>query len=348
MEIDEHHQEMISLSGTYTPKLVELVRKLLEIGDINYHLIESRTKDPTSIREKLLRRGIVKANERINDISGIRVIVYYQEDVERISDIIHKNFTVDFGNSVDKQDFLNYNEFGYLSRHYIVSLSQTRCELPEWKEYSRCQAEIQVRTVLQHAWAAISHELYYKKEYEIPKNLQRNLFRLAGLFELADEQFANIRRDHDLLVEKLERLSRTKELVGQKIDLLSLQFAMHTPSSIFKTVFRISQEAGLIIIDHELMDESNYSDILIICAILRLENIRQLEGIIEKEKTRYLGFFKELANVLPAYYGDYAFFNMVAGLFHLNEDQLNEFSDVTGWKNNFFQDIKRIILAQNS
>lgn len=65
--------------------------------------------------------------------------------------------------------------------------------LAEWRQYAGIPAEIQVRTALQHAWAAVQHKLDYKSSIEAPLELRRRLFRLSALFELADEQFSELR-----------------------------------------------------------------------------------------------------------------------------------------------------------
>jgi putative GTP pyrophosphokinase len=61
------------------------------------------------------------------------------------------------------------------------------------KQYADIRAEIQVRTALQHAWSAVHHKLEYKSSTEAPPELRRRLFRLSALFELADEQFSELR-----------------------------------------------------------------------------------------------------------------------------------------------------------
>ena len=88
----------------------------------------------------------------------------------------------------------NWDRFGYLSIHYVVRLKEERAKLTEWQAFAPLRAEIQIRTVLQHAWAAIDHRFRYKTTTEIPTHLRRKLFRLSALLELADEEFLNLKR----------------------------------------------------------------------------------------------------------------------------------------------------------
>ena len=82
----------------------------------------------------------------------------------------------------------------YISVHYVVSLETTRAGLPEYAAFAQLRGEIQVRTVLQHAWAAIDHKLRYKSKEEIPANVRRQLYRISALLETADEEFESLRR----------------------------------------------------------------------------------------------------------------------------------------------------------
>jgi putative GTP pyrophosphokinase len=66
--------------------------------------------------------------------------------------------------------------------------------LPGWAKYKGLKAEFQVRTILQHAWDAISHKLDYKPESPMPRQNRRRLARLAGLLELADDEFSNLKK----------------------------------------------------------------------------------------------------------------------------------------------------------
>ncbi|GAB2854730.1 hypothetical protein [Lentzea nigeriaca] len=95
--------------------------------------------------------------------------------------------------SANKQSELAPDQFGYMSDHLITRIG-SRGAWPEWANYAEIPVEFQVRTTLQHAWAAVNHKLSYKRVEEVPTALQRRLFRLSALFEMADEQFSAIRK----------------------------------------------------------------------------------------------------------------------------------------------------------
>jgi ppGpp synthetase/RelA/SpoT-type nucleotidyltranferase len=195
----EKYKKLRPIYEDFNERIKDLLKSLIEENKIKYHLIETRTKSLESFKEKIERKSNKYSNpiEEITDLAGIRIIVYYQDDVARIEEIIKNEFIVDDQNSFDKGKLLKTNEFGYQSVHYVVSLSFDRAKLSEWKKYSKFKIEIQIRTVLQHSWASISHELEYKKSYEIPTILQRRLFRLASLIELDDEEFKKSKDQHN-------------------------------------------------------------------------------------------------------------------------------------------------------
>ncbi|RKQ90432.1 ppGpp synthetase/RelA/SpoT-type nucleotidyltransferase [Solirubrobacter pauli] len=147
--------------------------------------IESRTKTVRSFAEKITSKGkYADPLEEITDLAGLRVIVYYPDDVRAVGAVIDRELTVDWTNSNRSGHDDPPDRFGYRSDHYIVSL-------PESERFAGLRAEIQVRTVMQHAWAAVDHEIRYKAA-DLPRDLSRRLFRLSALLELADEQFAGL------------------------------------------------------------------------------------------------------------------------------------------------------------
>lgn len=178
-----------------TARLRGLIVDLIAQAGMEVIQIESRTKDVESFVEKISRKR-AKYQEpltEITDLVGLRIITYYLEDVTTVGEILKKEFQIDATHTVNKAAGLDPDRFGYSSVHYVVSLSPDRCKLAEWRPYEGIRAEIQVRTALQHAWSAVNHKLDYKSPTGVPPELRRRLFRLSALFELADEQFSELR-----------------------------------------------------------------------------------------------------------------------------------------------------------
>ena len=75
--------------------------------------------------------------------------------------------------------------------------------LPEFQELSNLTFEIQVRTVLQHAWAELAHDRNYKFSGKLPPDIERNLFLYAGMLEIADKGFSDISKKIDAYIEKV-------------------------------------------------------------------------------------------------------------------------------------------------
>jgi putative GTP pyrophosphokinase len=97
--------------------------------------------------------------------------------------------------------------FGYQSIHYLVKLSAARARLPEYQPFAGTIAEIQVRTILQHAWAEIEHDIQYKSSAVIPVQIHRRFMALSGMLEIADREFQGIQdADHQLTVEARARV----------------------------------------------------------------------------------------------------------------------------------------------
>ncbi|HTW16179.1 MAG TPA: hypothetical protein VMF51_13675 [Nocardioides sp.] len=149
-------------------------------------------KTRESALKKLARKNLTSI-EHMTDVVGLRVITYLRDEVDEVAKIVEREFNIDEENSVDKRAALDPDRFGYLSVHYVASLSAERVALPEYRRFENVRFELQIRSVLQHAWAEIEHDIGYKSESAVPRSERRGFSRLAGMLELADDEFVRIR-----------------------------------------------------------------------------------------------------------------------------------------------------------
>lgn len=182
--IEEYRSNLQSFRDA-SASLIEKVRCALSSAGILVASVESRVKEESSLRGKLELKGAkYHTLSDITDIVGLRVITFYIDDVDKVASMVERLFNVDWENSVDKRKIHEIDSFGYMSLHYV-------CAIPDWTY----RFEIQIRTVLQHAWANMSHDTGYKSGVEIPKRYMREMSRLAGMLELVDDEFSKIRTE---------------------------------------------------------------------------------------------------------------------------------------------------------
>ena len=183
-------------------------------NSLRTHSIEARAKSIESYARKVEKTnedGTPKYTQpltEITDLAAVRVITYTIDDIKEITNFIDSHF-----DTIEKRDVgeerAEKGQFGYQSIHYLVKLTEDRLALPENSIYKNLICEIQVRTVLQHAWAEMEHDIQYKGSSNIPKSVRRKFLALAGLLEIADREFASIQReDKSLKLNVLSDLQR--------------------------------------------------------------------------------------------------------------------------------------------
>ncbi|MBR6018061.1 MAG: hypothetical protein IK073_05525 [Paludibacteraceae bacterium] len=185
-----------------------ILREALERNGLIVTAIETRIKTEQSLAGKLALKGSKYATlSDITDILGARIITFYTDDVDRIAAMAEQLFEIDWTNSVDKRKLHQLDSFGYNSLHYI-------CRLPGY-DY---RFELQLRTTLQHAWAAINHDNGYKSGVEIPREYMRRMNRLAGMLEMADDEFSRIRMEINDYRRRVQHLVQNGQLDDVQLD----------------------------------------------------------------------------------------------------------------------------------
>lgn len=208
-EISNKYDLLLDDYQKLSTNLIQALEIFLMEKKIAYLSINSRIKDKNSFIEKIERKNYNRPFEEIEDICGIRIICYYQTDVSKIAEIISSEFTV--VENEDKEELLNEDQFGYRSNHSIVRIKKGWLNAPNYRGLENLKAEIQVRTILMHAWAEIEHKLSYKSESQIPKQFKRKLFIMSAKLEEADEQFENIKNAVIEYKENVKLIAQNKE-----------------------------------------------------------------------------------------------------------------------------------------
>jgi putative GTP pyrophosphokinase len=184
----EQQPELQQQTGRY----VALVTGLLDDAGINYLTVTGRVKSVASFAAKAARAKPGSATHAdpltgITDQIGVRVICYLLGEVEAVAELLADQFTI-----IDDRDMgretASQGRFGYASRHILLTAAQRDQTLSQ-------PASVQVRTVLQHAWAEFEHDIRYKGTVpaEHAPDLDRRFTLAAGLLELADREFSEIR-----------------------------------------------------------------------------------------------------------------------------------------------------------
>ncbi|MGO4600760.1 helix-turn-helix domain-containing protein [Terrabacter sp. 2YAF2] len=182
-----------------TALFVEMVTGLLDDAGINYLSVSGRTKSVASFASKAERRdenGLLYPDPLVDitDQIGVRVITYVHDDVAAVAELLAEELAV-----LDDRDMgletARAGRFGYASRHQLVSVDASRTVRPAYEPLRRRSASVQIRTVLQHAWAEFEHDIRYKGTVpeEHAHELDRRFTLAAGLIELADREFSAIR-----------------------------------------------------------------------------------------------------------------------------------------------------------
>jgi len=193
---EEFQQQYSELSLYYTrlaKQVSEAFELFLEAGEIPFLDVTYRVKDADSGYKKFIRpdKNYSLPFVDITDWCGIRIICYYTSDIERICEIVRREF--DVISYQDTADRLEPDAFGYRSVHFVAEIKHVWTTVPTFRGLNRIKIEIQIRTILMHAWAEIEHKLKYKSAVDVPRQFQRQLYRLSAKFEESDEQFELIR-----------------------------------------------------------------------------------------------------------------------------------------------------------
>ena len=221
-DFEEHRRNAVAkyqpkraLFQAFSDTIRSVLLEALQVKNIQIASIESRAKDLESFGNKASKQSESDPEQPkypnplsdITDLAGVRVITFFPKTAEYAAKVVQNEFTV--VESSDKGDLLDDDQLGYKSLHFLVRLANRRLTLPEYSRYKDLECEVQIRTVLQHAWAEIEHDIQYKSASTIHSRIRKRFTELAGLLEIADREFQAI-QDEDAKIRSEDRESVVK------------------------------------------------------------------------------------------------------------------------------------------
>ncbi len=198
------YTELVELEHLYNAAIKQLTVKFEILNDefkVKYernpiHHIESRLKSSASIVKKLQKRGaevsVESAKRSINDIAGVRVVCCYIDDVYSVADMFLRQSDIRL---IREQDYIktpNYN--GYRSLHLDVEVPVYLAEKME-----KVSAEVQLRTVAMDFWASLEHDLRYKSNKNIPRDIQSRMLECSNEIAEIDHRMQEIYKKIQLI-----------------------------------------------------------------------------------------------------------------------------------------------------
>ena len=186
------YETLVPLANRFRDELVNQLSALVEEQKIALALpIESTSEDLGVDILKLDRVPLsLKSIGKLRDLVGIRLIFLFRRDAERFSELLPKVFNV-----LKQEDTfarLRADQFGYSSKHFQVTFPKEWLSVPSLAAIGDLTAELQVRTLPQHVWAAASQVLQYKNEKSVPSPLLRSIHRVSALLETVDLEFERV------------------------------------------------------------------------------------------------------------------------------------------------------------
>lgn len=280
-QIVAEYREAKEIYQALAVTIAEQVEAECKDRGINCVNVEKRAKDETSLRDKITRKKYTSLLE-CTDLAGVRVVCTYQDEIERIGAVLGDLFDIDQNNSIDKTEPIGTDRFGYKSSHFVISLRSDQLKEARYKRFTNKKAEVQVRTVLQHAWSVVDHKLNYKRRFE-REELKRRLSILSALFELADHEMVRLRELADELQAQDEK-KREKNDPEAGISQATISDFFEKNQEFLTEIKRKAQENALIVRNQPIESHEFGSQAADLAAFLQsvdIETIGQLQRAME-------------------------------------------------------------------
>jgi ppGpp synthetase/RelA/SpoT-type nucleotidyltranferase len=223
MNVIEYEQRYASAYTEFAAVVRGILQKAIEAARDGVPIpqsIQCRAKDPSHLRPKLEARGLIEPNDiehEIKDLAGARRIFYTNTDVDRFlnSGLVWENFAVEEDQTRVHHPLPENDCQRYQAIHYTVRLNDDRTKLPEYARFAGMRCEIQIQTILNHAWAETSHDILYKGDTTkgfgsaTREAIEKRLLRVMDEYLLpAGYELQKVQHDYERLMQGKELFDR--------------------------------------------------------------------------------------------------------------------------------------------
>lgn len=223
MKFDDYEREHYVRYGEFAETITHILEKAIQASDLpRPQSIQHRAKSPKSLKDRLEESGKLHSDnieaER-RDLAGARLIFYTNTDVDRFlnSRLIFENFEIERDATRIHHPTAENEGRRYRALHYTVKLKPDRAKLPEYARFDGTRCEIQIHTILNHAWSETSHDIAYKHKpregfgTKAMEEINNRLNRIMDKYLLpAGYEFQRVQHDY-------ERLQQGKEVFDSDI-----------------------------------------------------------------------------------------------------------------------------------
>ena len=280
-EIGIKYVESLKLYEEYATRIRNLIQDLVELEGVEFYAIDGWAETPAELLRAL--SGLEEEELGGVDLVTVRVLLRFPEDVLRIEELVKAEFEIDDSRSVPSSGLEDPYRFGYPAVVYILSLSNSRANLREWAKYKDLTFRLELRTMLQEAWATIFPKVNQTVGTVSEKKLTRELVLLAALLEKADQGFLSLRneiKDEALLIPpKQQGLEQPKTTIeAEKLFTDEELYNLFRSDSLLLGRWNaLTLEAGF----PEFKPEADYlrESFAYLCKILRAANINTISDV---------------------------------------------------------------------
>jgi ppGpp synthetase/RelA/SpoT-type nucleotidyltranferase len=229
MNLRDYEQTGHSLYGEFAAIVKLILEQAISAAGLpRPQSVQYRAKATASLETKLGMQGQLDSESlesNIKDLAGVRIIFYTNTDVDRFvnSGLIRQEFAIDWREGRIHHPTTENAGQRYQAIHFIVSLDTPRIALAEYAKFQGLRCEIQVQTILNHAWAETSHDILYKARTaegfgtKALQAIEKRFARIMDEYLLpAGYEMQKVQYDYQRLMEGKALFDRgTLEVLGQ-------------------------------------------------------------------------------------------------------------------------------------